>query len=181
MEPIRELYDEYFAGPMSSIVFQEMRESRSLAYSAWAGMTAPAKAGRPYLYRTQIATQNDKLLDAIAAFDEIINDMPRSQAAYDIALGGLEARLRTERCINDDIAFKYLDAKDYGYDHDSNADLFKALGTTKLDDLVEYQKKHVAGRKYRYGILANPENIDIKALEKLGKVVILTTEDIFGY
>lgn len=32
----RQLYNEYFGGGMNSIVFQEMRESRGLAYSAWA-------------------------------------------------------------------------------------------------------------------------------------------------
>lgn len=35
IEPIRALYDEYFGGGMNSIVFQEMRETRGLAYSAW--------------------------------------------------------------------------------------------------------------------------------------------------
>ncbi len=30
------LFNSYFGGGMSSVVFQEIRESKSLAYSAWA-------------------------------------------------------------------------------------------------------------------------------------------------
>ena len=166
---------------MNAIVFQEMRERRSLAYSAWAGYNAPSRKGKPYTYLSQIATQNDKLADALAAFDEIINVLPESEAAFQLAKTGLESRLRTERILNDDIAFTYIDNKDKGLDHDIRKDIFEALPTATLDKVVDFQKANVAGRTYYYGILAKPENIDIEALKKLGKVVILTQEDIFGY
>ncbi len=180
-EPMRNLYNEYFGNSMNAIVFQEMRERRSLAYSAWAGYNAPSRKGKPYTYLSQIATQNDKLADALAAFDEIINVLPESEAAFQLAKTGLESRLRTERILNDDIAFTYIDNKDMGLDHDIRKDIFEALPTATLDKVVDFQKANVAGRTYNYGILAKPENIDIEALKKLGKVVILTQEDIFGY
>lgn len=41
-EPLRNIYNEYFGNSMNAIVFQEMRERRSLALSAWAGYNAPA-------------------------------------------------------------------------------------------------------------------------------------------
>ena len=130
---------------------------------------------------SQIATQNDKLIDALAAFDEIINNLPESEAAFQLAKTGLDSRLRTERILNDDIAFTYLNNKDKGLDRDIRKDIFEALPGATLDKVVDFQKANVAGRTYYYGILANPENIDVEALKKLGKVVILTQEDIFGY
>ena len=180
-EPMRSIYNEYFGGSMNSIVFQEMRERRSLAYSAWAGFQAPGRKGKPYTYLSQIATQNDKLAESLAAFDEIINNLPESEAAFELAKAGLDSRLRTERILNDDIAFTYLSNKDKGLDHDIRKDLFDALPRTTLANVVDFQKQNVAGRTYYYGILATPDNIDIEALKKLGKVVILTQEDIFGY
>ena len=166
---------------MNAIVFQEMRESRSLAYSAWAGYQAPGRKDKPYNYMLQIATQNDKLGDALTAFDEIINTLPKSESAFELAKLGLESRLRTERILNDEIAFTYINNKDKGLDHDLRKDIYEALPTATLDKIVDFQKANVAGRTYYYGILAKPENIDIEALKKLGKVVILTQEDIFGY
>ena len=180
-EPIRKLYNEYFGGSMNSVVFQEMRESRSLAYYAWAGMSSPSKKDRPYTYVGTIATQNDKLIDALLAFNEIVNQMPQSDAAYDLAKQALEARLRTNRMLNDDIAFYYLQLKDQGYDHDPAKDLFEYLPKATFDQLNDYQRRNVAGRNYRVGILAKPENIDINMLENAGEVIILTQEDIFGY
>lgn len=166
---------------MNAIVFQEMRESRSLAYSAWANMIEPSYLRRPYTYRAQIATQNDKMSDAIKAFDEIINDMPESPAAFDLAKKGIESRIRTERIIKDNIAWDYINARDLGLDTDSRIAVFKALPTITLDDVVKFQKDNVKGRTYYYCVLGDTKDIDLDALSKLGKVVMLTTEDIFGY
>ena len=181
IEPLRNVYNEYFGGSMNAIVFQEMRESRSLAYSAWAMLNNPAYLHRPYTYRAQIATQNDKMLDAIKAFDEIINDMPVSPAAFELAKKGIESRIRTERIIKDNIAWSYINARDLGLDTDRRIAVYKALPEITLDDVVKFQKDNVKGRTFYYCILGDTKDIDLEALSKLGKVVMLTTEDIFGY
>lgn len=180
-EPLRQLYNEYFGSSMNAIVFQEMRESRSLAYSAGAGYNAPGYSYRPYYYSSMIATQNDKMADAIDAFNEIINDMPESQRAFDLAKEGLEARLRTDRIIKDNIAWNYIHAQDMGDDHDTRREVFEALPSMTLEDIVKFQKDKVKGRTYYYCILGDVEDLDMDALRKLGKVIVLTQEDIFGY
>ena len=178
--PMVEMYNEYFGGGMNSIVFQEMRESRSLAYSAFAFEMEPSVLTRPYVYRTQIATQNDKMLDAIDAFLLIINDMPESQAAFDLARNGLEARLRSERVIKDAIAWAYLGAKRLGLDREERETVYNALPDITLEDVIKYQQDNVKGATYYYGILGDPADLDLDALAKIGRVVMLTTEDIFG-
>ena len=180
-EPLRQLYNEYFGSSMNAIVFQEMRESRSLAYSAGAGYNAPGYTYRPYYYSSMIATQNDKMADAIEAFNEIINDMPESQRAFDLAKESLEARLRTDRIIKDNIAWSYINAQDLGDDHDTRREVFEALPSLTLEDIVKFQQENVKGRTYYYCILGDVEDLDMEALNKLGKVVILTPEQIFGY
>lgn len=180
-ESMLSIYNEYFGGNMSSIVFQEMRESRSLAYSAGAWLSSPSRPERTYSYGCQIATQNDKLIDALSAFDEIINNMPMSEAAFSLAIGSLDARLRTLRYVNNEPAFLYINKRRLGYDHDPNAELFDAIQNVTLDDVLRFQKENVKDRVFHYGILAEPKNIDVEALKKLGRVVELTQEDIFGY
>lgn len=176
-----QLYNEYFSGGMNSVVFQEMRESRSLAYSAAAGYQTPGYNYRPYYYNAFIATQNDKMKDAIDAFGEIINEMPRSEAAFNLAKQAIEARLRTQRTIKDNIAWSYINAIDLGEDHDTNRDLYEALPGLTLDDVIKFQQQNVAGRKYYYCILGDTEDLDLEALGRLGRVVMLTPEQIFGY
>ena len=180
-EPMRKLYNEYFGSSMNAIVFQEMRESRSLAYSANAYYSFPLYLDLPYYYTATIATQNDKMGDAITAFNEIINDMPESQEAFNLAKESLDARLRTERIIKDDIAWAYINAQDMGENHDTRREVFETLPTLTLDDIVKFQKDNVKGRTYYYCVLGDIEDLDMDVLKKLGKVVVLTPEQIFGY
>ena len=180
-EPGRQLYDEYFGGGMNSIVFQEMRESRGLAYSAWAGLNAPGYLDQTYYFISQIATQSDKLMDAVNTFNDIINNMPLSENAFRLAKEGMITRLRTDRITKMGIIWNYLDAQDMGQNVDSRIKLYNDVQQMTLDDVAAFQQKWVKDRTYIYGILGNKKDLDMNALKKLGPVTELTTEDIFGY
>lgn len=177
----RQLYNEYFGGGMNSIVFQEMRESRSLAYSAWAGMLSPTYLDEPYVLRTQIATQNDKMIDAINTFNDIINNMPESEAAFQLAKEGMITRMRTDRIINMNVIWSYISAQYLGLDVDSRIQLYNDVQNMTLQDVIDYQKKWIKGRTYTYAILGDSKELDMDALKKIGSVTELKQEEIFGY
>lgn len=179
--PVMTLYNEYFGGGMNSIVFQEMRESRSLAYTAGASMNEPGRLDQPYFYNTFIATQNDKMGDALNAFDEIINNMPESEAAFDLAKEALLARLRTDRIIGAAVFNSYLEARDLGLDIDRRKVLFDEVQKLTLADVKNFQQKWVKGRTYTYCVLGNEKAIDMSKLSARGPVTRVTTEQIFGY
>jgi len=50
-----------------------------------------------------------------------------------------------------------------------------------LADVVAYQQANVKDRKYITCILGREADLDMKSLEKWGKIIRLTPEDIFGY
>ncbi|MDE6311913.1 MAG: insulinase family protein [Muribaculaceae bacterium] len=174
-----QLFNTYFGGGMNSIVFQEMRESRSLAYSAWASLGTTGYKPYEYIFNAGIGTQVDKLPDAMKAFEQIIEDMPLSESAFNIARQSLDKSIRTERVLDDDIAWAYIRMQDYGFSG-VNKKLFSMLPTLTLDAVSDFHKRHIKGCKYRYAILGPIEKIDMPELEKRGKVVILTLDDIFG-
>ena len=181
--PIVNMFNEYFGGSMNSIVFQEMREARGLAYSADAVYEAPAKAGETYSFSTFIATQNDKMMDAINAFDEIINQMPQSEAAFNIAKENIIADLRTSRVLGPSVINYWLNLQNRGLSEDPNKELFEQVQQFTLQDVVEFQEKVIKDRKYVIGILGSEKDLDMKALnpEKYGKLERVSLEDIFGY
>ena len=181
IEPARQLYVEYFGGGMNSIVFQEMRESRGLAYSAGASLAKPSKLDQNYIFRSQIATQNDKMVDAIHTFNDIINNMPESEAAFKLAKEGMIARLRTERITKESVIWAYIGAMDMGYNVDARAQLYDEVQKMTLKDVVDFQQKWVKDRTYYYAILGDKKELDMDALKKIGTVIELKTEDIFGY
>lgn len=175
------MYNEYFSGGMNSIVFQEMREARSLAYSSYAFIASPSKKEYPYIFRSFIATQNDKMIDAMKAFDEIINNMPESEKAFKLAQEGTISRLRTDRITGMNILWEYLDLQDKGIEGDPRKALFEQAQTMTLKDVKDFQQKWVKDRKYTYCVLGNEKDLDMKSLEKYGKITKLSQKDIFGY
>ena len=179
--PVLSMYNEYFGGGMNAIVFQEMREARGLAYSAGAGLSQPGKLDKPYIFNTFIACQNDKMIDALAAFDEIINDMPESENAFKLAKDALLTRLRTQRITKSDILWNYLGAQDLGLTTDRRKELFEKAQTMTLEDVKKFQEEWIKGRTYTYCILGDEKELDLKGLQKYGPITRLTREEIFGY
>lgn len=176
-----DLYNEYFGGGMSSIVFQEMREARGLAYSARAYMSAPTYADGSYSYTAYIATQNDKMKQAIEAFDEIINTMPESEAAFNVAKESYINQLRTLRYTKSSVLNAYIRTRDMGLDYDRVRDVFEKVQTMTLDDVKAVQQQWVKDRNYYYLILGDSKNLDLNYLRTLGPITFLSQEQIFGY
>lgn len=175
------LYNEYFGGGMNSIVFQEMREARGLAYSASAYLSSPGELEQPYYFMAFIATQNDKMGQAVDAFDDIINNMPESEAAFKIAKDALIARLRTQRTIKSNVLWSYIDDRDLNLTEDRNKAVYEQVQNMTLEDVKAVQKQWVKDRTYSFVILGDIKDLDINKLTSMGQVSILGQEQIFGY
>lgn len=176
-----EMYNTYFGGGMNSIVFQEMREARGLAYSASAWLGEGRTSGEPYVYTAFIATQNDKMGQAIDAFEEIIENMPESEAAFNIAKESILASLATQRTVKSDVLWSYIAARDKGVDYDRNKAVYEQVQRMTLDDVKAFQQKWVKDRNYRYCILGDSKDLDMARLRAIGPVRMLSQKEIFGY
>ncbi|MBR1873206.1 MAG: insulinase family protein [Bacteroidales bacterium] len=176
-----DLFNEYFGGGMNTIVFQEMRESRALAYSAGAWLATPSWADGVYSFSASIGSQNDKLRKAVEAFDGIINDMPLSDKAFDIARTAMEAKLRTSRTVGYSVLLSYMSDREMGVDVCRDRLVFEKLPSITLDDLKATQERWIKGRTYAYGILGDTSDLDMDFLRTLGPVKVLTLDEIFGY
>ncbi|NDV68237.1 pitrilysin family protein [Dysgonomonas sp. 25] len=181
IEPVRQLYNEYFGGGMNSIVFQEMREARALAYTAWAGYSSPSDPEYSYYLSTYIGTQTDKMTDATDAFNEILNNLPQSEKAFDIAKENIITRIRTERVLREDILWSYMNAKKWNRTEDTRKAVFEKVPTLTLGDVTKFQEEYIKNKPLTYSILGNTKDINMGALNKIGKVTMLKQDEIFGY
>lgn len=180
--PIINMYNQYFGGSMNAIVFQEMREKRSLAYTAQSRFISANELDRYNYNFSYIATQNDKVIDAFTAFNELFNEMPQSQSAFDLAKDGALSSIATNRITKASIFAFYRNAKKMGVDYDYRKPMYEKLKTYTMKDIVEFNHQHIKNQKKTYMILAKPADMDFELLEKnFGKVQKLTLEDIFGY
>ena len=179
--PIITLYNEYFGGGMNSIVFQELREARGLAYSARANYSIPGDLNHPSLFTYSIGTQNDKLIDALSAFDEIINNMPVSENAFNIAKESLVSNIRTARTTRSRVLMSYLNAQERGIDYDLNKVIYEKVPALTLDDVIKFQQEYIKGKPHTIGILGRKSDMDLKTLKNYGTITEVRNEEIFGY
>lgn len=176
-----ELFNEYFGNGMGSIVFQEMRETRGLAYTAGASIRKPARTERPYMFTAFIGTQYDKMGEALDAYEEIIEEMPRSESSFVLAKDALVQRLRTERTTGRNVLDSWLRAQDLGLDHDYRQDVYEKVQDMTLDDVMAVHDRWIAGRPYTYCILGPISDLDMDRLMEIGPVSIVTQKELFGY
>ena len=178
---VKALFNEYYGGGMNTIVFQEMREARGLAYSAFAAYVEPGYKDQKEYFFTHIITQNDKMMDCVRQFHAILDTIPESQAAFDIAKEALTKRLASQRTTRFGLINAWLSARWRGIDYDINQKIYEALPGITLQDVVRFEQEQIARKPYRYVILGNEADLDIKSLEEIAPVRRLTTEEIFGY
>ena len=178
---IKEIFNEYYGGSMASIVFQEMRESRGLAYNAYAYYADASYKDEPEYAMVHIITQNDKMMDCVRQFNNILDTIPQSAASFKVAKDAVQKRIASDRTTKYGLITKWLWAKQRGIDYDENERIYKALPGTTLEDIVKFEQSRMAHKTWRYVILGNEHDLNIKELEKIAPIRRLTTEEIFGY
>ena len=140
---------------MDGVVFQELRESRGLAYSAAAHYNTPSKKNEPEYSYTYIITQNDKMMDCVKVFNEIINNIPQSEGAFDLAKQALSKRIAAGRITKANIIVAYLQRPKTRSDEDVRRYVPETLPSITLDDIVKFEKENMAKKPWRYIILGD--------------------------
>ncbi len=176
-----DLYNTYFGYGLSSIVFQEIRESKALAYSSYAYYSSPSKKDNAHYLNAYVGTQVDKLPQAIPAIKEIIENMPISKEQIETARQSILKKLEADRIANESSYWTYHKNKKLGIEHDIRKDVYESMQKITVEDLITFQEKNVKNRKYTYLILGDRDKVDLKFLNSIGPVKELQLEDIFGY
>ncbi|MDR0364967.1 MAG: insulinase family protein [Bacteroidales bacterium] len=179
--PVVSMYNSYFGGGMNAIVFQEMREKRSLAYMARSRYNVPLKKDEYYENYALIATQNDKIIDALDAFNELFNEMPESEVAFANAKEGLKTQIATERITKMNIIWRYMANQKLGANHDMRKDLYDAIPKFTLADVKKFNQEYIKNQHKTYFILSKEVETPFEELQKYGPIQKLTLEEIFGY
>ena len=175
------MYNEYFGGSMNSIVFQEMREKRSLAYQASSRYLMGYDKNDKNYNLAHIATQNDKVVEAFDAFNSLLDYMPIAENNFELAKQSLLKSIATNRTTKQGIISSYLNDKMYGRADNSMKKYYEALQKITFDDIKAFSETKLKGQKRVYVILGSKEQIDFEALKKFGDIEELTLEEIFGY
>ena len=179
--PLTRMFNEYFGGGMNSIVFQEIREAKALAYSSSAAYRSPNYPDENNVIFGFVGTQNDKMPEALKAMFALFNNMPESEKSFSAAREAIQNQISTERITKARIISNYIGARRMGYDHDIRRDIFEQVPAMKFADINAFEQKYMKDKKFSILVVGNTKKLDLPSLESYGKVNFLTLEDIFGY
>jgi predicted Zn-dependent peptidase len=176
------MYNSYFGGGMNAIVFQELREKRGLAYTARSNYSGPTRPDEYYINNSFIATQNDKVIDAFDAFNDLFNNMPESEVSFNLAQESILSNIRTQRILKQSVIWNYLSAQRMGHDTDLRKVLFEKIPKMTLEDVKAFNEKFIKDQPKTYIILGHENQVDFEAIEKLyGPVTKVSKEELFQF
>ncbi len=174
-----ELFNDYFSGGMSGIVFQELRESRALAYSVGAFYLQPSNLWDENLVIGDIATQPDKAAEALAAFLDLFENMPQSGGRFQNTLRSLENQYRVSKINFRGILGAVRSWEQLGLEADPRRKRFEGILTAEFPTLLDFQRKRIAERPRLISIVGPRDRIDLSSIEQFGQIREVTVEDIF--
>lgn len=181
LSPSVVLFNEYFGGSMGSLVFQEMREARALAYSVKSAYAEANREGEPNYVYAYIGTQADKLHEAIEGMEGLMNDMPESETLFNTAKAAVLENIRTQRITKANILWNYERATKLGLDRDIREDIYEQVQKMTFEDVKTFQEQYFKDKPQTTLIIGSEKKIKPEELKKYGEVEKLSLEQLFGY
>lgn len=163
-------FNEYFGAGMSSIVFQEIREFRSLGYAAYAFYSTPTLQDQKGFLYSYLGTQNDKALEGTDAMYQLIAQMPIKPDRINFIKRGLMQSVHTQNPNFRTLSTTVSRWKKMGYQEDPRINQMKIFETMSFDDIVNTYEKFIKNKPISITIVGDFKIIDKKALEKYGKI-----------
>ncbi|SEH38818.1 M16 family metallopeptidase [Chryseobacterium culicis] len=175
------VFNEYFGRGLSSIVFQEMRESKSLAYSAYVSYAANSEIKHPDYITTYIGTQPDKLMIAVDTLNELMEELPEVPIQFENARNAALKQIASTRVSRENVFFNTLNLKKLNIYHDFRKDIYEQIRNLKFEDLKEFYKTRIKSVHFNTAIIGKKENLDMDAVNKMGTFTEVSLKDIFGH
>ena len=176
-----QLFNTYFGSGLSSIVFQEIRESKSLAYSAFSSYSNAREAGQPNYTMAYVGTQANKLEQAVGAMMELMTNMPEAEDQFNQAKEATLKKIAAERITKSKIFWTYEGLKKRGIDNDNREEIYNAIKSMTMDDLRNFFNTNIKGENYNVMVIGNKKDMDFDALSKLGTIKEMDIDYLFNY
>ena len=124
---------------MASIIFQEIREFRSLAYTARGYfVNRPDVDMKGYFYG-YIGTQVDKTMDAISTYIDIFKNMPKKENRLSSIRSGLTQSINTRKPAWRSQASYVRNLMKQGYEEDPNKLNYEVYNEVEFQNIVDFR------------------------------------------
>ena len=179
--PVSRLFSAYFGGDMSSLMFQEIREFRSFAYQVNARLKHPPlnRSEKPASFVMKLATQTDKMIDAMEVLENLVHDMPERPERVESVKQTIRNWVNNEYPTSRSLSLKIAGFRREGYESDPNKDYLEVIDRMTMEDILRFYKENIQDHLMIYAIVGNSKSMDMEKLSKFGQIVKVTRKDIY--
>lgn len=170
-------FNEYFGAGMSSIVFQEIREFKSLGYAAYAYYQTPLLSNQKGYLSSYLGTQNDKVIEGTEAMYQLIQNMPIKPDRMEVIRRGLIQSIHTQSPSFRNISSSVSKWRLMGYEKDPREEQMKIFEQMNFDDIIQTYSKFIKNKPIIITISGDFKIIDRKLLEKYGEIKEVKIKD----
>ena len=176
-----EMYEEYFSGSMHSIVFQEIRESKGLAYSAYAYLREPDRVNEDIISYAFVGTQADKVPDAIPAMQDILVNFHAAETNFKAAKAAALSQLRSHRSVRTAPFFDLMEARQMQIKAPMEKVRYEQMQGVSMEHIQRLHKAQLSDLQYTIVIIGDRNRLDMEFLESIGEFQEMDLEALFGY
>lgn len=176
------LWGRYFGSGMSSLMFQDIREFRSLAYYAYGEIGYPSLTRHPdapVAYQTVMGTQGDKAMQALGILDTLFTVMPMRDNNVIATKETMRHSVNNNRPAFRTIGRHVAELRSAGYDDDPVRASMEALEPLGPADVMAFYDDFVRPAKRVTVVVGDRKKLDLNVLSRYGRVVELKKKDVF--
>ena len=175
-----DVFNKYFGSGMASIIFQEIREFRSLAYTAYGQYVNRRDIELPGYFIGYMGTQVDKSMEAISTYMDLFKNMPIKESRISTIKSGLTQSINTRKPGWRSQGAYVSRARKQGYDKDPNILDYNNYDNVNFDDIINFYKNNITKDPIVITILTDKSKINIDKILDYGELIEVKKKNIFN-
>ncbi len=172
-------FHDYLDGGMQSVIFQEVRELRSLAYSSGAAVYNPFYPDEKTSLIAYVGTQADKTKEAVDIMHQIICNPPDKSDRIELVRKSLIQSINSNKAGFRTISQKVASLCKRNYLTDPEKNWVETYKTMNFNDIVSFYNKQFYNKPVVTTIIGDESLIGKDWMKTYGKIIEVRKKDIF--
>lgn len=159
----------------------EIREKRSMAYTAYGVVLTPPVPKRNTSFIGYVGTQSDKVLDALDVYCSLLDSMPQNGENIENIRTILRQELFSNHPTFRTKSQRMLAWNRLGYQIDPAMLQIRQVDKLQFEDIVGFYQQNIKGHPMKVLVMGDPKLINQKVLKaRFGKVNKISANKIFS-
>lgn len=171
-------YNEYMSGSMAGVIFQEIRELRSLGYSAYGGYKYDQLSRRPGFLYGYLGTQADKTVDGCSAMGDLLAIFPDKRDKFENARTSAIKQMESSHVHFRDYPQVVASWEEQGYQQDPRQNQIAMMREMSFEEVRDFHNSTVGKSPLVITIAGDKRQINLKELSRKYQIITVKYKDI---